>query len=144
MKAIDLITTGIRLLVEQALTDALAAGGLHRPQPVDPAAAAARRLIVFGNVVDTVAARYGITGASICSAGRPQPQAEARQIACWILRRLYKWTEAEIAAAINRGDRTTVTHACRQVDRKRKADPAFATRLDEIRHALFSITGIAA
>jgi chromosomal replication initiation ATPase DnaA len=131
MKAHTLLVTAIRLIIEEQLDAALADRGLAAITVAKSRDSWRAKVIL--TVLTIVAEEYGITPASIRTAGRPQPQALARQICLTLLRDIDGIDRTEAVAAVGLSDASTANAAYRRVAALEATDPEFAGRLAQIR-----------
>jgi hypothetical protein len=83
-------------------------------------------------IVEAVAASLNVPVNEIVSADRgTQRVADARHLAMYLVREVRSDSLISVAAAFNRGDHTTVMHACKRMA-KRLADPVERARADAI------------
>lgn len=61
---------------------------------------------------------------------RTHPIVHARQEAAWLMRAAYQWSFPRIGSKLGERDHTTILHAIRTVDEKRKRDNDMKKRLD--------------
>ena len=82
-------------------------------------------------IKQAVAEEYGVTVLELASARRSRSVAHPRQAAMWLCRRLTGRSLPEIGRMFGGRDHTTVTHACKAVER-RLADPDERERLTRL------------
>lgn len=89
----------------------------------------AKNTVTFDRIQKRVAEHYDIRIADMTSKRRPASIAIPRQIAMFLSRDMLKASYAEIGDAFGGRDHGTVMHACRQIQKKMKAD-------DDLRRAV--------
>lgn len=95
----------------------------------DGVGAAARTAVPgLGAAQSLVAQLYGVPLEALLAATRGDPQAaEARQVAMYLGHVVFRVSLAAVARSFGR-DRTTASHACRRIERRRE-DPFFDDHL---------------
>ena len=80
------------------------------------------------------AARRGSrTGATIADiAGRERRHSDARHIACYVARKMTRYSLAQIARFFQQRDHTAVMYAIQKVRLRSRAEPDFAALVDAI------------
>ena len=76
-----------------------------------------RRTPTARGIQAAVADYFNIEGTDLVSQKRTKELVQARQIAMYLCRELTQMSYANIAAAFNRGNHTTVIHACKQIEK---------------------------
>lgn len=85
---------------------------------VGPASPLRQRKTATAKGIQTVVADYfGIEPADLVSQKRTKVLAYPRQVAMYLCRELTQMSYANIAQAFNRGNHTTVIHACKQIEK---------------------------
>lgn len=73
-----------------------------------------------------VCARFNVPPIEMTSARRKRDVARPRQVAMYLCRQLTPRSLPEIGKCFGDRDHTTVSHACRQIERLRREDPELA------------------
>ncbi len=85
---------------------------------IGPPAPIRHRKTATSRAIQTVVADYfGIETEDLVSQKRTKALVQPRQIAMYMCRELTAMSYSDIAQAFNRGDHTTVIHACRQIEK---------------------------
>lgn len=82
-------------------------------------------------IIERVAARYGLTVAELRSKDRHKSIARARHVAFWVLRQTRKMSFPELGRAMGKRDHTTAMNAVRSIEAKRLEDLELAAELEE-------------
>lgn len=86
-------------------------------------------------VLAAVAAEYQVSVDDLRGKDRHRTIAEARQLACWLLRQTRKLSYPEIGIVLSR-DHTTAMSAVSSIERKLKTDPSLAETAERMRDAI--------
>ncbi len=82
-----------------------------------PAPIRHRKIATSRAIQTTVADYFGIETEDLVSQKRTKAVVQPRQIAMYMCRELTAMSYSDIAQAFNRGDHTTVIHACKQIEK---------------------------
>ena len=82
--------------------------------------------------IAAVAAHYGLAQATLLSARRDRPVANARQLAMYVLHTFLRITPEEIGQMLGGRDRTTVLYSLKKVVYRLKTDDAFTKETQEL------------
>ncbi|MBX9881241.1 MAG: hypothetical protein K2X73_04640 [Sphingomonas sp.] len=82
-------------------------------------------------IAERVAAARGVSIAEMFGPARHTRAAEARSVAAWVIRWITGQGSTPISRTLNR-DHSTIIAALNRVDRRRAAEPDFATTLDQL------------
>jgi chromosomal replication initiator protein len=82
------------------------------------------------------ARRFGVKASELKGPRRSQSLALARQVGMYLARELLRMNYVEIGQFFNRGNHSTVIHACRKIAEQRQADPALDLEIQSIQEEL--------
>jgi hypothetical protein len=99
---------------------------------IAPAQVVAVPRVTTGAIVNAVAASYALQTRDIISHCRRARLVLARQVAIYLARKLTTRSFADIARYFGNRDHTTVIHAVRKIEGRRKTDKVFAAELDSL------------
>ncbi len=100
-------------------------------------AAAGDHPLFAKRLVETVAARIGVTARDIYGNSRQQTTVLARGVVIWLLRHSMQWKFSRIGKLLRGKDHSTILHADRKIAARIECDSDFARLMDE----LLSVTG---
>jgi chromosomal replication initiator protein len=98
--------------------------------------AGASRQVTPQEVVEAVAAQYGIPVEAMAGDSRSRQVSTARQTAMFLVRELTHMSYQEIARLFGRSEHSTVLVACRKVSRTLTADASLRRSVEELRRRL--------
>lgn len=90
------------------------------------------------SIMEAVSEFFGVAKEDITGRSRTAEVAFARQVVMYLMKELLNFPLKKIAAAVKRGDHTTVIHACRKIENTAKSDQQLRQKLDDIRLSLQS------
>lgn len=96
----------------------------------------AEKIITVEEIQRVVAGRFHLKQADLRSKKRTKTIVQPRQIAMHLCRGLTSFSFPEIGRHFGGKDHTTVIHACRQIEKRQDADPAFRQLVDSIARQL--------
>ena len=91
-------------------------------------------------IVDAVTAFYDVKLTDLLSKRRHKSIALPRQVCMWLARRHTRFSLEEIGGYFGGRDHTTVMHAIRAIDARRKTDDRFSDEVEQIEHDLTDVT----
>jgi chromosomal replication initiator protein len=94
------------------------------------------RQVTPQEVVEAVAAQYGVPLEAMAGDSRSRQVSAARQTAMFLVRELTHMSYQEIARLFGRGEHSTVLFACRKVSQTLTADASFRRSVEELRRRL--------
>lgn len=97
-----------------------------------------RKQPAIKDIINTVAAHYGLSPWEIISQRRYKAIIPPRQVTMYLANKLTLWSRADIGRKIGGRDHTTVIHGIRTIENQLPHDPALSERLAAIERDLLS------
>jgi len=118
------------------ITLELARKALGDAEPQRPGAAPSVQ-----RIIEHVSGYYSVKPSELLSKKRTRSVAQPRQVCMYLARRLTRHSLEEIGVYLGNRDHTTVMHAVKTVEGRRKAEPDFAAQVDTLERELVPATG---
>jgi chromosomal replication initiator protein len=99
---------------------------------LDDTVAEVKPEVTITSIIDAVVGHYGVKLTDLQSKRRQKSIAHPRQVCMYLARRHTRYSLEEIGGYFGGRDHTTVMHAVKQIDTKRKADEDFGRILDAL------------
>lgn len=127
-------------LLSQLQAESRLRGGRHSAQRINVKAAIAERRrqsdVGLPEIANATAERFGVKLAALKGPSRAQTLSQARQTAMYLARELAQLHYVQIGEFFNRGNHSTVIHACQKIARELEHNPALVRQIQSIRDEL--------